>query len=94
MKSCIKSAVTDMFAVVYEEQHGLPRGTILEVIREGGADGSWSKLECGEYNLHQFGKKFSEECSNKVGANHSLLKLFLNAMLCIGIYMYLLFIQE
>ncbi|XP_064612305.1 acyl-CoA dehydrogenase family member 10-like [Liolophura sinensis] len=73
----IKAVIFDMGGVVvpspgplfkvYEEQHGLPRGTILDVIREGGADGSWSKLECGEYNLHQFGEKFSKECSNKVG---------------------------
>nr|XP_039271290.1 acyl-CoA dehydrogenase family member 10-like [Styela clava] len=67
----------------YEDERGIPPGTIWKCIEQFGADGSWPKLEIGELNSEEFGVKFSEECSVTAGQSvelHDFLEYLENGM--------------
>lgn len=72
-----KAVIFDMGGVVlsspfpftrkYEDERGIPAGTIWKCIADYGKDGSWPKLEVGELDSVEFGEIFSTECSATAG---------------------------
>lgn len=72
-----KAVIFDMGGVVlsspfpytrkYEDERGIPAGTIWKCIADYGKDGSWPKLEVGELDSVEFGDIFSTECSTTAG---------------------------
>lgn len=46
---------------LFEEEHGLPPGSVNSVIVAGGAQGAWARLERGELDLEAFYQDFEAE---------------------------------
>ena len=47
----------------YEEELGIPAGSVNRVVIGTGADGAWSRLERGELTLEPFYEVFDRECA-------------------------------
>lgn len=47
----------------YEEELGIPLGTVNRVVIGTGGDGAWSRLERGELTLEPFYEAFDRECA-------------------------------
>ena len=47
----------------YEEELGIPAGSVNRVVIGTGADGAWSRLERGELTLEPFYEAFDRECA-------------------------------
>lgn len=45
----------------FERQHNLDHGSVVQTIKETGANGSFAKLERGELTVGEFSKPFAEE---------------------------------
>jgi len=54
----------------YEEELGIPLGSVNRVVIGNGADGAWARLERGELTLEPFYEAFDRECAS-VGAKLS-----------------------
>lgn len=50
----------------WEDENGVPRGTIGRAIRAGDNDSSWRKYIRGELGPEQFIEAFSRDCSQMV----------------------------
>ena len=46
----------------YEEELGIPAGSVNRVVIGNGADGAWARLERGELTLEPFYEAFDREC--------------------------------
>jgi putative hydrolase of the HAD superfamily len=47
----------------YEEELGIPAGSVNRVVIGNGADGAWARLERGELTLEPFYEAFDRECA-------------------------------
>ena len=47
----------------YEDELGIPAGSVNRVVMGTGADGAWSRLERGELKLEPFYEAFDRECA-------------------------------
>ena len=47
----------------YEEELGIPAGSVNRIVITTGADGAWSRLERGELTLEPFYEAFDRECA-------------------------------
>jgi putative hydrolase of the HAD superfamily len=48
----------------YEEELGIPAGSVNRVVIGNGADGAWARLERGELTLEPFYDAFDRECAS------------------------------
>ena len=48
----------------YEEELGIPAGSVNRVVIGNGADGAWAQLERGELTLEPFYEAFDRECAS------------------------------
>ncbi|XP_053336646.1 acyl-CoA dehydrogenase family member 10-like [Clarias gariepinus] len=87
--SSYRAVVFDMFGVLipsplptateWEDENGVPRGTIGRAIRAGGNNNSWRKYMRGELGAEEFVEAFSRDCSRiagfqlHIGSFHSAL---------------------
>ncbi|KAG5840256.1 hypothetical protein ANANG_G00186880 [Anguilla anguilla] len=53
-------------ATEWEEQNGIPKGTIGQAIRAGGEGNAWKKFMRGELGAEEFVDAFGKECSQIV----------------------------
>merc|ERR1711937_85320 len=51
----------------FEKENGIPKGTVIEAIRQNGASSYWSKLERGEVHPTEFEAGFSKELEDVAG---------------------------
>lgn len=59
----------DLFATFlteWENENGIPAGTIGQAIKTGGNNNSWSKYMRGELGPEEFVEAFSRDCSQIV----------------------------
>ncbi|XP_064209433.1 acyl-CoA dehydrogenase family member 10-like [Anguilla rostrata] len=54
-------------ATEWEEQNGIPKGTIGQAIRAGGEGNAWKKFMRGELGAEEFVDAFGKECSQIAG---------------------------
>lgn len=54
------------FLAEWEDENGVPRGTIGRAIRAGGNNNSWRKYMRGELGAEEFVEAFSRDCSRIV----------------------------
>lgn len=54
------------FLTEWEDENGVPRGTIGRAVRVGNNDSSWRKYMRGELGPEQFVEAFSQDCSQMV----------------------------
>ncbi|MCI4392544.1 hypothetical protein PGIGA_G00147100 [Pangasianodon gigas] len=72
-----RAVIFDMFGVLipsplpkateWEDENGVPRGTIGQAIRAGGNNNSWRKYMRGELGPEEFVEAFSRDCSQIAG---------------------------
>lgn len=55
-----------LFLTEWEDENGVPRGSIGQAIRAGGNNNSWRKYMRGELGPEEFVEAFSRDCSQIV----------------------------
>jgi len=56
-----------LYVIDYESKAGLQHGTMQQAVI-GQANCAWEQLERGEISLHEFARKFNDECSDIVSS--------------------------